>query len=120
MNTQTLGNSDLTVEYCRLHNITLQAWGPLAWGKLTGNAREPLSESESKAAKLVAEMAAEKGVQPEAILIAWLLRHPAKIQPIIGTTNSDRIKASCQADGVELSREEWYQLFVAGRGEGLP
>ena len=109
-----------TIEYCRLHNITLQAWGPLAWGKLTGNVREPLSESETKAAMLVADMATQKGVQPEAILIAWLLRHPAKIQPIIGTTNPDRIKASCEADGIQLSREEWYRLFVSGRGENLP
>ena len=65
-------------------------------------------------------MALEKGVQPEAILIAWLLRHPAKIQPIIGTTNPARIKASCEADRIQLSREEWYSLFVAGRGENLP
>ena len=53
-------------------------------------------------------------------VIAWLLRHPARIQPIIGTTNPQRIAASCQADEVELSREEWYWLFEAGRGGALP
>ena len=109
-----------TIEYCRLHNITIQAWGPLAWGRLTGNAREPLSASESATAGLIKALAAKKGVQPEAILVAWLLRHPAKIQPIIGTTNPGRIQASCAADQVDLSREEWYEVFVAGRGERLP
>jgi predicted oxidoreductase len=71
-------------------------------------------------AALVAQMAKQKGVSGEAILIAWILRHPAKIQPIIGTTNPERIAAACQGDQVELNREEWYSLFDAGRGEELP
>ena len=109
-----------TIEYCREHNITLQAWGPLAWGRLTGRPGITLTEAEAKAAQLVAEMAQAKNVSAEAILIAWILRHPARIQPLIGSTKPDRIAASCQAASVQLSREEWYQLFVAGRGENLP
>jgi predicted oxidoreductase len=107
-----------TIEYCRQHDITLQAWGALAWGRLTG--KPTTSEIEAKTSALVAAMAKEKGVSGEAILIAWLLRHPAKVQPIIGTTNPERIAASVQGDGVDLSREEWYRLFLAGRGERLP
>lgn len=107
-----------TIEYCRQHDITLQAWGSLAWGRLTG--KPTTSEIEAKTAALVAAMAKEKGVSGEAILIAWLLRHPAKVQPIIGTTNSERIAASAQGDGVALTREEWYRLFLTGRGERLP
>ena len=53
-------------------------------------------------------------------MLAWLLRHPAGIQPIIGTTKPERVKASCLADDVELTREEWYALFIAARGEPLP
>ena len=109
-----------TIEYCREHNITLQAWGPLAWGRLTGRPGITLTETEAKAAQLVAEMAQAKNVSAEAILIAWILRHPARIQPLIGSTKPNRIAASCQAATVQLSREEWYQLFVAGRGENLP
>ena len=109
-----------TIEYCRQHDITLQAWGALAWGRLTGGAKSPLSEAQSKAAAAIADMAKAKGVSGEAILVAWLLRHPAKIQPIIGTTNAERIRASCAGDGVILTREEWYALFIAGRGERLP
>ena len=65
-------------------------------------------------------MAGEKNVSPEAILIAWILKHPAKIQPVIGTRNPERIKACCEGVKVELTREEWYSLFIAGRGETLP
>ena len=71
-------------------------------------------------ARLIAELAQEKGVSKEAIAIAWLLKHPAKIQAIIGTTKPERIKAACEADGVELTRDEWYRLFVAGRGDPMP
>jgi predicted oxidoreductase len=65
-------------------------------------------------------MATAKQTSKEAIVLAWLLRHPAGIQPIIGTTNPERVVASCLADGISLSREEWYALFIAGRGEALP
>lgn len=109
-----------TLEYCRLHNITVQAWSPLARGKATGGKLAPDDRPAQEVAQLVASLAAEKNVSPEAIVIAWLLRHPAKVQPIIGTTNLDRIRAACQADSIELTREEWYTLFTAGRGDKLP
>ena len=54
------------------------------------------------------------------IAFAWLLRHPSKIVPIVGTTNPGRIREAVKATEFELSREEWYRLFVAARGEGLP
>jgi predicted oxidoreductase len=109
-----------TLEYCRQHNITLQAWGPLAWGRLTGKPGDAPPERITKAAETVSEMAREKGVSGEAILVAWILRHPARIQAVIGTTRPERIAAACQADGLTLTREEWYRLYVAGRGEALP
>ncbi len=115
-----LSRNEGTIEYCRQHDITLQAWGSLAWGKLTGRVEEHPASHVVKTATLVAQMAKQKGVSGEAILIAWILRHPAKIQPIIGTTHPERIAAACQGDQVELDREEWYRLFDAGRGEDLP
>jgi len=115
-----LARNEGTIEYCRLHNITLQTWGSLAWGQVTGRASEKPSERINKTTALVAEMAKEKGASGEAILVAWILRHPARIQAIIGTTNIERIQACCQADGLTLTREEWYRLFTAGRGEVLP
>jgi len=119
-NNPKLARNDSTIEYCRLHNITLQAWSPLAKGQLTGRKSKQPSEAVMKASEAVAEMARQKDTSPEAILVAWILRHPARIQAIIGTTKPERIAASCQADSIEISREEWYRLFIAGRGESLP
>jgi predicted oxidoreductase len=59
-------------------------------------------------------------VSREAIVVAWLLRHPAGIQPILGTRTPERLRACCEADAVTLSREEWYALLTAARGEAVP
>jgi len=119
-NNLKLARNEGTVEYCRLHKITLQAWSPLARGLLSGRKPDQPSEKLSRAAATVQAMARQKGVSAEAILVGWILRHPAKIQVIIGTTNPQRIAAACQGDGVELTRDEWYRLYTAGRGESLP
>ncbi len=108
-----------TLDYCRLHDILVQAWGPVDSGRLFNPPPDAAPHVKATAA-LVAQMAAAKGVSPEAIALAWLLRHPAGIQPIIGTTRPERVQASVQADAIELSREEWYALFVAARGERVP
>lgn len=101
-----------TLDYCRRHEILVQPWSPVGGGKLF-NPDHP-------AAPLIAELAAAKNVSAEAILLAWILRHPAGMQPIIGTTKADRVRASAQADAVTLSREEWYALLAAARGQKVP
>ncbi|MGS1079784.1 aldo/keto reductase [Pseudoxanthomonas beigongshangi] len=107
-----------TLDECRRQGILLQAWSPLAGGRLSHpETAEPALRS---AAEAVALVAARHGVSAEAVLLAWLLRHPAGIQPVIGTTRSDRLAAACAADGIELSREEWYTLFTAARGGPVP
>jgi len=115
-----LTRNEGAIEYCRLHNITLQAWAPLATGRLTGRPRSNDGVHVQKTANLVSQLAAEKGVHAEAILMAWILRHPARIQPLPGTTSPERLLAAVEGDQVSLTREEWYGLFVAGRGEALP
>jgi predicted oxidoreductase len=107
-------------EYCREHDISVQAWSPLALGAVTGKIIDPADDRLDSVARLVRALAEQKRVSPEAILIAWLLRIPGNIQPVIGTTNLERIRASCQGLSVRLSREEWYLLFTAGRGAPLP
>lgn len=111
---------DGTIEYCRLNNVQIQAWGPLATGLLTGRKAADAAPNVRAAAELVARKAQEKGVSPEAILIAFLLRHPARIQPVIGTTRPDRIHACAEAEKVELTREEWYELYITSRGRPMP
>ncbi|MGB3701348.1 MAG: aldo/keto reductase [Anaerolineales bacterium] len=119
-NNSRLTRNEGVIEYCRLHNITLQAWAPLAQGKLKGNPNPSDSEQIRKTVAYVAKIAKEKDVRPEAIIIAWILRHPAKIQPLPGTTNPERLLAACEAEHISLTREEWYGLFLVGRGESLP
>ncbi|WP_334177874.1 aldo/keto reductase [Pseudoxanthomonas sp.] len=108
-----------TLDYCRLHDIRVQAWSPLAGGKLatTSGFADPVIRATST---LLRQLAEEKGVTPEAIQLAWLLRHPAGIQPIVGTTDPARLAACCAADDVVLTREEWYALFTAARGARVP
>lgn len=108
-----------TLDYCRANDILIQAWAPVANGLLFA----PPDDAETKvkrAAGLIAQFAQMKGTSKEAIALAWLMRHPAGIQPILGTTKPERVAASCRVDEVELSREEWYALLKAARGAGLP
>lgn len=118
-----LARNEDTIEYCRLHNITIQSWASMAWGLLSGRPAEKTEKSAQRIANakaVVDELAQAKGVPPIAIVVAWILRHPAQIQAMIGTTRPERIVETCVADQVELSREEWYRLFIAGRGESMP
>ncbi len=108
-----------TLEYCRLNNIMIQAWAPVAGGRLF-NQTQQADDRLRNLTEMISSMAKTKQTSQEAIMLAWLLRHPAGIQPIIGSTNPERIIASCLADKVELSREEWYALFVAARGKAVP
>jgi len=112
--------SEGTLEYCRLHDITLQAWSPLAKGAATGGSEATYGERARNVSALVADLARHRNVSREAIVIAWILRHPAQIQPIVGSTKPARIRGACQADSIELTREEWYSLYVAGRGYRVP
>jgi predicted oxidoreductase len=105
-----------TLEYCRLNNITIQAWSPVAHGKIAKSLAGQGDERMRAAGELATSLAKKKGVSMDAILLAWLLRHPAGIQPILGTTQPERIREACKADDVELTREEWYALLAAGRG----
>jgi predicted oxidoreductase len=100
-----------TFDYCCLHDIQVQAWSPLRGDLL---APQPSSPPRlRRAAELVAEIAARKGVTPAAIALAWLLRHPAGIVPVFGTMSAEHLVENCRADEVELSRSEWYALLAA-------
>lgn len=109
-----------TLEYCRLENIQIQAWGPLAQGVFSGRDLSDQPASIRETAELVQAMANEKGTTREAIILAWLMRHPAGIQPVIGTANPERIRACGEAANLTLTREEWYTLYVSSRGRALP
>lgn len=109
-----------TLQFCQMENIQIQAWSPLAKGLFSGAPLDGQPEPVQQTARLVKELAEEKGTTTEAIVLAWLMRHPANIQPVIGTTSPDRIRSSAKAMKVEMSRDEWYKLYVSSRGVNLP
>ena len=114
------GTAPGAVDYCRSRGIQLQAWASLAGGLYSGRDTAAEPEAVQHTAALVAQLAQRKNASREAIVLAWLLRHPARIQPVIGTTSPGRIRACAEGMDVELSREEWYALYVAARGAPLP
>lgn len=114
--THGIAGSSGTLDYCRKQNMVIQAWSPVGAGrifKLGKGAPDGL-------VYLINEFAHSYKTSVEGIALAWLTRHPAMIQPIIGTTNPDRIRASCDVDDVALSHEDWYRLLTAARGESVP
>jgi len=120
MNTLFENSVDRTgyvLDYCRLHDITIQAWSPFQFGFFEGvfvdNDRFP--ELNAK----LAEVGEKYGLTKTGAAIAWILRHPAKIQPIVGTMNIQRLKEIAQASEVKITREEWYAIYRAA-GNRLP
>ena len=112
--------ADGTLEWHRRKGVVTQAWAPMAYGYLCGRAPDWEPERVGPAAECVQRIAADHGVSPEAVVIGWLLQHPATIQPIIGSQDPARLKGCHEALSLKLSREEWYTLFLAGRGRPLP
>ena len=105
------------MEYCRLKDITIQAWSPLQVGFFKGTFVDNPDFPELN--RVLGELAEREGVSKAAIAIAWVLRHPAKMQAIIGTMNPEHIKDACAAVNVKLSHHDWYALYLAS-GRYLP
>ncbi|MBQ6515353.1 MAG: aldo/keto reductase [Clostridia bacterium] len=105
------------LDYCRLHDITIQAWSPLQFGMFKGCFVDHPDFPELN--KALGELGEQYGVSKTAVAIAWILRHPAKMQAIAGTMNSDHLRNICAAAGVTLTHQEWYQLYLAS-GKFLP
>lgn len=105
------------LEYCRFKDITIQAWSPFYYGFFDGIF--PTSGLYADLNKKLDEIAQKYGVPASAAAIAWILRHPAKIQAIVGTTNAQRLKELCQAQNITLSKTEWYDIYKAA-GNKLP
>jgi len=116
-NAQSIDHDGSILDYCRLHDITIQPWSPFQYGFFEGVFLG--SEKFPKLNAKIDEIALKYGVSNTTIAIAWLLRHPVKMQPITGTTNLERLKDCCKASEITLSREEWYGILLAA-GNVLP
>jgi len=107
---------DGTLDQCQSEKITPLAWSPLGGGQLIVGQEE----SGLRVATALDHLARERGVCRAVIALAWLLKHPSGILPIVGSTNPERIRECVKAAEIELSREEWYSLLEAARGARLP
>ncbi len=104
-------------DYCRLNDITVQPWSPFQYGFFEGVFLNSDKYSELNA--VINELAAQYGVSDTAVAVAWLLRLPENMQPVIGTTKLSRIKDTSKACDFELTREQWYRMYRAA-GYALP
>jgi predicted oxidoreductase len=115
---------DGVIEQCMVEKMTPLAWSPLAGGRLSEvlpiDINSPDHARRIGLRETLEEIARDYGVSRTIIALAWLLKHPAQIVPIIGTAKPQRIREAANADKVHLSRDEWYRLMEAARGERLP
>lgn len=109
-------DSDI-IDFCQLHDITIQAWSPLQFGMFEGNFIGHPNYTELNQA--LDQLAEQYGVSKSALALAWILRHPANMQVIIGSTQAVRVAQMADAVNITLSREHWYQLYRAA-GNALP
>ena len=116
-NDESINRDDSTLDYCRLNDIAIQAWSPLQFGFIKGHFMgNPDFEGLNRKLE---ELGDAYGITATAMAIAWILRHSAKIQPIVGSVNSERMHDIAKAADVTITRKEWYDLYCA-TGKSLP
>lgn len=119
-NTKFPGSEDRDgeiLDYCRLKGITIQAWSPFQYGFFEGVFLDNGKFPELNAA--LKELSGKYQATPTALAAAWILRHPAQMQVIAGTTNPQRLQEICTACEISLSREDWYKIYLSA-GNRLP
>lgn len=109
---QSINRDSSVLEYCRLNDITIQAWSPFQSGFFEGPFLGDL-EKFPKLNEVIDNIAEKYNVTNTAIATAWITRHPANIQVILGTTNVNRLRDACKGSDIPLTREEWYQIYKA-------
>ena len=116
-NDSAVGRDGGVLDYCRLNKITVQPWSPVQYGFFEGCFIE--NEKFPELNRTMDEIAGRYGVNKNTIAFSWILRHPAKMQPVTGTTNIERLKDYIKATEISLTREEWYDIYRAA-GNILP
>lgn len=116
-NHSSVNRDGSVLDFCRLNDITIQPWSPFQYGFFEGVFLG--SDKFPELNQAIDRIAAKYEVSNTTIAVAWLLRHPAQMQPIIGTMNIERLKDCIKAGDIRLSREEWYEIYRAA-GNILP
>ena len=115
---QSVDREGSVLEYSRLKDMTIQAWSPFQKGFFEGPFLGDM-EQYGELNKTIDRIAEKYGVTNTAIAVAWITRHPANIQVILGTTNPQRIKDACKGSDIPLTRDEWYEIYQKS-GKILP
>ena len=106
------------LDYCRLNRITIQPWSPFQYG-FFGGCYIGNEEKYGPLNRALEKVAEQYGITPTGAAIAWILRHPAKMQPVVGTVNSGRLDEICAGAETVITHQEWYDIFRAA-GNRLP
>lgn len=104
-------------EYCKLHDVVIQAWSVLQFGYFKGNFVG--NEKFQALNQVLDRLAIKYGVTSSTIAISWILRYPTKMQAVVGTTNPKHLREVSQAANFSLTRKEWYEIYLAA-GNNLP
>lgn len=106
------------LDHCMQHGIAPMAWSPLAGGRIF---RGEISEQSARVQGMLHQIGDELGgAGPDQVALAWLMRHPARILPVLGTGNLDRIRSAVDAESLSMSRDQWYLLWEASNGRRVP
>lgn len=115
--------TDGTLDQCLIECVTPMAWSPLGGGLLADGPGRLLSWQQkydpARVRPVLDGIASAHGVTRAVVALAWLMRHPARVMPIVGSTRPDRIREAARAADFELSREDWYRLLIAAQGQPL-
>ena len=111
---QTRALFDGTLDQAQRLRISPQAWSPLGGGRLLQ------ALPESALGRALTRLSGDLEATPEQVAIAWLLRHPARIHPVLGSGNPERLRRLAQAQSIQLDRQQWFQLLEAATGQEVP
>lgn len=114
---RNLDRDNGVLNYCRLHDITIQTWSPFQYGFMEGVFLG--NEKYADLNRTLEEIGSHYGVSSTTIAVAWILRHPAKMQAVIGSINPKRIEECAKAADITMTREDWYEIYRAA-GHRLP
>lgn len=114
-NSAAVVRDGMTLDYCRLHDVTIQPWSPFR-ARSGSFLRGPFH---MRLRREIRKLAARYGASDSAVVLAWILRHPARMQPIVGSTSPERITGMAAAADITLTHEEWYDIYRAA-GHRLP
>ena len=116
-NSRSVDHDGSILDYCRLKDITIQAWSPFQYGFFDGVYLD--NDQFPELNQQISKIAEEKGVSNTAVVAAWIARHPAKMQTVVGSMNPSRLKDICQAGKIDMTRQEWYDIYLSA-GNLLP